>query len=66
MNKKKQNANILLDKRNYGQEQVMNQQIVDEADFKFAELSDGDDLDDLDAVGVQEPAAKYKSAKQIK
>ena len=25
MNKKKQNANILLDKRNYGQEQVMNQ-----------------------------------------
>ena len=66
INKKKQNANILLDKRNYGQEQVMNQQIVDEADFKFAELSDGDDLNDLDAVGVQEPAAKYKSAKQIK
>ena len=53
---KKQNANILLDNRNYGKDQVMNQQIVDEADFKFAELSDGDGLDNLDAIGVQDPS----------
>ena len=67
MKQKKQNANILLDNRNYGQDQVLKQERVDEGDFKFAELTDLDNEGNLDTIGVQEPGEqKYKSAKQVK